>query len=90
MKVFTIFAAVLVGLTLSAMGHGQPTEREHFIGREVESFRLASPTLTTTWDLSKATQNASATVIYFLGTECPVNNLYVPIINEIGPCFLTP
>ncbi len=78
--------AILYFLILLAPNGAQPTQREYFLGRPVGAFRLESPTLADSWDFHKKTQGASATVIYFLGTECSVNNLYVPIMNDLVGC----
>jgi thiol-disulfide isomerase/thioredoxin len=50
------------------------------LGTRIAEFALSEPATGRRWSLAQETQNARAVVVVFLGTQCPVNNSYVPTL----------
>ena len=77
----------IIAAIFPAILDAQLTEREHYLGRVVEDFELTEPATGQNWSLGQQAKDAKAVVVYFLGTECPVNNLYAPIMVELEQAY---
>jgi thiol-disulfide isomerase/thioredoxin len=78
------FTALLVSVTASAAffeGEDKPLPAP--LGTRITDFTLPQAADGTPWSLVAQTQNARAVVVLFLGTECPVNNAYVPTLAAL-------
>lgn len=61
--------------------------RERWLGRKVSDFELLDAVSGDPWRLSLQGKQANAVVLYFIGTECPVTNRYLPALKEIQARF---
>src|SRR5262249_51610345 len=52
------------------------------LGKKVASFTLTDPRDQTRFSLQDG-KDKKAVVLIFLGTECPINNAYVPVLGEL-------
>src|SRR3954451_12667115 len=68
-------------LVVSRPGSGADPERK--VGRQVEGFSLKDPRDGRTVSLADF-RDRKAVVVVFVGTECPVNNLFVPVLAELA------
>src|SRR5437763_9333697 len=59
----------------------QPPRSVSPIGRKIDDFTLAD-TSGKRWSLSDC-KDAKAIVVVFVGTECPINNAYMPRLAEL-------
>jgi thiol-disulfide isomerase/thioredoxin/mono/diheme cytochrome c family protein len=59
------------------------------LGTRVADFSLPWPAAGRPWSLVQETQHARAVVVLFLGTECPVNNAYVPVLAALHQRYST-
>src|SRR5262249_21846965 len=82
-KKYVAFVGLIGALALSAgprlLCRAEPAASN--IGRKIEAF-----TLKDTEGRSRSLaefQNAKAVVVFFLGTECPINNNYLPRLREL-------
>lgn len=50
------------------------------LGARIADFTLQEPATGRNWSLFQNTQQTRAVVVVFLGTQCPVNNSYVPTL----------
>lgn len=71
--IFSLIATPLLGQDL----------RERSIGRVVDEFSLVEPATGNRWNLAEQSKEADAVVLYFLSTECPVTNRYLPLLNRL-------
>jgi thiol-disulfide isomerase/thioredoxin/mono/diheme cytochrome c family protein len=78
-------AALLVSITAGAalFGGGQNKPLPAPLGTQITDFTLPRAAGGAPWSLVRETQNARAVVVLFLGTECPVNNAYVPVLAAL-------
>jgi thiol-disulfide isomerase/thioredoxin/mono/diheme cytochrome c family protein len=53
------------------------------LGSRVADFSLPCPGNGRPWSLIEETQEARAVVVLFLGTECPINNAYIPVLSAL-------
>src|ERR1035441_7093960 len=79
-----LLAFALFALSLSARAPQDAKKLDPSKGpsREVPLFRLGDPRTGKTIDL-KADKDAKGFVVVFLGTQCPINNEYLPELNRI-------
>lgn len=57
--------------------------REQSIGRRVHDFSLIDAKSEMQWSLASESDNAQATILFIAGTQCPVANLYLPVLAQI-------
>ena len=74
MRLVILSVALLAAASLSFLGAGDALAKK-------VSFRLKDAG-GRTWDLGEI-KDAKAIVVVFLGTQCPVNNGYVPKLAEL-------
>lgn len=72
----------LITLTMAPALDAQES-RERLVGRKVENFSLTVPATEKTWNLSEQAKEADAVILYFLSTECPVTNRYLPTLIKL-------
>lgn len=53
------------------------------LGTRLADFSLTEPLTSKKWDLAEAARDAKATVLVFMGTECPVSNGYAPRLSDL-------
>src|ERR1700722_16333983 len=54
------------------------------LGIRVANWSLPRSSDGKSWSLADDARDAKAVVVLFLGTQCPVNNLYAPIFAEMA------
>jgi peroxiredoxin len=81
---FGLIVAALAGHALGADDDAPPIGRG--LGQPVPSFALTNVRTGKPLDLSHD-GGAKATVVVFLGTDCPVGNLYLPRLNELSAAW---
>ena len=81
---WTWLAAVVVGLAGAAPRDETPLSRQ--VGSRVGDFTLKDATTGRDVSLSSF-QGKKASVLVFLGTECPVGNQYLPRLAEIAKAY---
>lgn len=74
-------ALLVMSMTWTA-GHAAAASRESLIGRKIDGFELhdARGPMRSLKDL----ENSKLVVVAFLGTECPLANLYAPRLSELA------
>src|SRR5438552_18439173 len=75
---FLVCLATTLLLTHLVGAEAKPTSP---VGRKIDDFTLADAA-GKRWSL-RDVQDAKAVVFLFLGTECPINNAYVPRLAEL-------
>src|SRR4051794_12924875 len=80
-------ALVAVGLLLSALLSGSFRAETKAPPREAAAKRVRPFTLPDAfgkeWSWADLTRGPAKAVVFFLGTECPVNNAYLPRLAEL-------
>ncbi len=61
--------------------------RQRTLGRLCSEFEAVDVASGDVWKLSEQTSKASATVLYFNSTQCPVTNRYLPTLNKLTSEF---
>jgi mono/diheme cytochrome c family protein/peroxiredoxin len=59
------------------------------LGRRISDFTLRRAENGKPWSLAREGRGARAVVVLFLGTECPINNQYVPTLAALHPVYQT-
>ncbi|HMP17193.1 MAG TPA: redoxin domain-containing protein, partial [Gemmatales bacterium] len=54
------------------------------LGTRVTDFTANDVATNQPWSLQQHARDAKATVVFFLGTECPVNNAYAPRLTDLA------
>jgi mono/diheme cytochrome c family protein len=70
-------------------GSDDPDRSSVPIGRRISDFTLERAGDGKSWSLAKDTRGAKAIVVLFLGTECPINNLYMPTLATLHQAYYT-
>jgi thiol-disulfide isomerase/thioredoxin/mono/diheme cytochrome c family protein len=78
---FTALLASVVSVAALFGGEDKPLPAP--LGTRIADFTLPRAAGGPPWSLVKQTQDARAVVVLFLGTECPVNNAYVPTLAAL-------
>ncbi len=81
-----LLAWVLIAAAcFSCSNPGRADEKKSVLGRKIDSFTLKD-SAGKAWSL-EAHKDAKAIVIVFLGTECPINNAYLPRLADFHKTF---
>jgi peroxiredoxin len=78
-RAFFLSLVVNVGIMF-----GEPTPP---IGTKLRDWKLPEVATQSEWSIAAKASNAKAVVVLFLGTECPVNNQYVPKLIELHKIY---
>lgn len=78
------FETCLFVLLSMAVAFDAQESRERMLGRRVEDVSLTVTAAEKAWNLHEQAQEADAVVLYFLSTECPVTNRYLPTLNKLN------
>jgi peroxiredoxin len=81
----TLLPAVLFGLLASGLPAADPVPGKTLLGKKIDAFTLPD-TAGKPWSLD-ACKDKKAVAIVFLGTECPVNNAYLPRLVELHKAY---
>ena len=84
MRLVPLGCSVLLASVLAVAAlFGQDKPLPAPLGTQITDFTLPRANGGPSWSLVTETQNARAVVVLFLGTECPVNNAYVPVLTAL-------
>jgi peroxiredoxin len=85
-RVLTLLsAAALLGLVLSAAAPGAETPASQ-VGKKISGFSLKDPRDQKTMALADF-KDKKAIVVVFTGTECPINNAFMPRLSQLQKEF---
>src|SRR5437764_9226778 len=76
-----LLVCLIAGSLTASLVHGAESKSASPVGRKIDDFTLPDAA-GKKWSLRDA-QDAKATVVLFLGTECPINNAYLPRLAEL-------
>ncbi len=76
----SIAGALIIALLAidTTTAEAEELSRQRYLGRKTEDFALPDVRSGKPWKLSDQIKQAEAIVLYFISTECPVTNRYLP------------
>jgi thiol-disulfide isomerase/thioredoxin len=80
---FVLLGLSTLFLSAAVLFCGEHSSLPAPLGTRVADFTLPWPASGRPWSLVKETQKARAVVVLFLGTECPINNAYIPVLTAL-------
>jgi thiol-disulfide isomerase/thioredoxin len=82
-----VLSAMLLTAVAPAVLAGPPIGSPPPLGTRINEFSLPSAAGGPVWSLVQETRDAKAVVVLFLGTECPVNNAYAPVLASLHETY---